>query len=77
VSDRVFLGNCLFGAVLLMFVLRSWRFGTLWLWRYWAPPHFYVVARDGRLWHFGPVRGCCWWLLFWGQFRPMNQSVKK
>jgi hypothetical protein len=42
-------GNCLFGALYLVFKLRSLRvevdLGD-------RPPHFYVVAKDGSYWHF-------------------------
>lgn len=70
------LGNCLCGAACLM-----WRFRTLGV-RYLVPkggrvPHFYVVDRRGRKWHFRRERDVLPWpfrlLWFRGRVRKMRR----
>ncbi len=47
-------GNCLTGAVVLMFRLRSMKF-RIHFRRLFDLPHFYVVDRAGKKWHYEVV----------------------
>ena len=66
-------GNCLLGAILLMWRLRSLRLRVLWYGR--IVPHFYVKDKDGKSWHFKlrddllPWPICYLW--FRGRFEQM------
>jgi len=71
-------GNCLLGALVLMVRYRTWRLRALW--RGSVIPHFYVVDRDGKKWHFRVVQDVLPWplgaLLFVGKYRRMRMTPR-
>ena len=70
-------GNCLLGALALAWRHRTCRIGAFTGWRV---PHLYVVAPDGRAWHFRvvedvfPAPWC--YLCFRGRFEELKRRPR-
>ena len=69
------LNNCLVGALWLMCRYRTWKLRILWRGR--TVPHFYVIDRKLREWHFKLVDDVLPWPLCFFLFRGHYTRLRR